>query len=155
MNLIKARPLLISSLLLSTTLFACTPASKHFREIPDPNLPHIAMIRADRGDSSLVIYNPELCRKIGDACGFFRSQAYAHSALNHEILPPASYPDSLEAEADCYAARNAGGDEVLAAVQLLSDENRSPDIPITGDPGQRAQRIRDCAEVAGNWTGNG
>lgn len=145
---------LLISLSLLGGLFACTPASTHFREIATPDLPYIAMIRTDRTDSSKVVYNPVLCEKVGDACGFFRSHAYAHLVLNHELLPPGSYPDSLEAEADCFAARNADPEEVLAAFRLLTDENRNPDIPITGDPAQRAQSIRDCAVKAGNWTGN-
>lgn len=144
------RTLFVFGFLLST-LLACSAAGRHFWEISSPDLPHIAMIRADPRFGSVVVYNSELCKQIGDACGFFRTHAHAHSSLSHQILPPGGYPDSLEAEADCWAARNAEPGEVTAAVQLLSDENRDPDIPIIGNASERAERIRDCAIESRNW----
>ncbi|MEX2517107.1 MAG: hypothetical protein WD572_09420, partial [Gammaproteobacteria bacterium] len=101
---------------------------------------------------SVVIVNPIHCEKIGvDACGFFRSNAHAHYALNHQALPPSAYPKSMRVAADCWAARNADPAEVYAAYLFLSDENRDAGIPITGDPLERAEVIRDCATKAGNW----
>lgn len=121
-------------------------------EIPDSKLPYIAKIRADPRWGSAVIYNPVMCEEIGAACGFFRSHAFAHAHRNHLLLPPDAYPPTLEAEADCWAAKNGKANEVYAAVQLLLDENRNPDLNITGDPVQRAENIRTCALQAGNWS---
>jgi hypothetical protein len=75
-------------------------------EIPDPHLQEIAMIRADPHWGAAVIYNPDTCKDIGEACGFFRLHAFAHSHLNHTLLAkPSAYPASLEAQADCWAAK--------------------------------------------------
>lgn len=129
----------------------CTTMTRHYNEIGDPNLPFIAKIRADRGGSSVVIYNSEICREIGDACGFFRSHAYAHLALNHQpFLPPDHYPTAMEDEADCWAAGNADPEEVTAAVELLRNDAAIRDLPITGNPARRADHIEQCASQAGN-----
>lgn len=141
-------PLLLSIVL--CLLAGCTTMTKHYSEIGTPNLDRIAVIRTDRANSSVVIYNSEICREIGDACGFFRSHAYAHVPLNHRPFLP-NYPDAMENDADCWAAQHADQREVVAAVRLLSDEERIRDLPITGDPADRARRIKDCAVEAANW----
>ena len=122
-------------------------------EIPDPNLPEIAMIRTFRDTKTAVIYNPETCKEIGEACGFFRLHAFAHSHLNHLILAhPSDYPASLEAQADCWAAKYGKANEVSAAVQLFLDEDRNPAWKIHGDLLKRAEKIRACAAQVGKWT---
>jgi len=150
MQTINLKTLVISTVLLSL-LTGCTPMNKHPKEIGAPNLDYIAKIRAGRAESRMVIYNSEICREIGDACGFFRSHAFAHAQLNHQPLPPDFYPDTMEHEADCWAARLGDMHEVVAAVQLLSDRERYQGLPITGDPPTRAERIKACAMEAGNW----
>lgn len=137
--------------MLPMSLAACAAADKHFWELPDENLSYIALIRADPQFGTAVVYNPNLCEAVGEACGFFRSHAHAHAMLNHQILSPASYAQSHEDEADCYAARNAPVAEVRAAVDFLADENREPQVRLTGDPVERAKNIRACAEAADNW----
>jgi len=143
----------VSFLLVSLT--SCGSSSKvpgNFWEIPDEHLPYIAMIRDDPRFGTTVIYNPLLCNEIGAACAFFRIHADAHIQLNHNILAtPEHYPASQEAAADCFAARNVHPHEVQAAVALLSDEKRSAELPITGYPAERAERIRRCAVESGNW----
>lgn len=153
MQTINLKTLVISAAMLGL-LAGCTTVNKHPREIATPDLPYIAKIRADRANSTVVVYNSEICRKIGDACGFFRTQAFAHEQLNHQPLAPDYYPDSMVHAADCWAARMGDRHEVAAAVQLLSDEERYRGLPITGDPGTRAERIKACAMEAGNWSGN-
>ncbi len=148
-NRILSVCLLISSLLLGS--FFSPPATAFVWEITDSKLPYIAKIRADPQWGSAVIYNPVMCKEIGAACGFFRTHAFAHAHRNHILLPPEAYPATLEAEADCWAAKNGKPDEVYAAVQLLLDENRNPDLNITGNPLERAEKVRACAEQAGNW----
>ncbi len=124
-------------------------------EIPDPSLPEIAMIRTVRDQTNVVIYNPDTCKEIGDACGFFRLHAYAHDILEHTLLAsPAAYPASMETQADCYAAKYGKPQEIHAAVQLFLDPDRNPDWKIYGDPVQRAERVRTCAMKGGKWIGN-
>ncbi|MCS3902807.1 hypothetical protein J2T55_000811 [Methylohalomonas lacus] len=132
-------------------LAACAAADKHFWELPDENLSYIALIRTAPRSGTVVVYNPKLCQAVGEACGFFRSHAFAHLMLNHQILSPASYTQSHEDAADCYAARNAPVAEVRAAVDFLADEDREPQVRLTGDPAERAKNIRTCAEAADNW----
>lgn len=141
----------IAVILVAGLLAACVAADKHFWELPDENLPYVAMLRASPNEGSVVVYNPNHCRAIGVACGFFRSQAHAHAMLNHQILSPSSYSDSYVRQADCWAARNADPLEVKGAVEFLRNENRDPEIRIVGNPLQRAKQIQACAERAGNW----
>ena len=143
------RSILFFSLLLSS-LLSENVLSALYWGIPDSKLPHIAMIRA-QARGAMVIYNPDTCEEIGTACGFFIDHASAHAHLNHLLLPPDAYPIMIEAQADCWVAKNGKPDEVFAAVQLLLDDNRNLNLNITGDPAQRAEKIRACAEQAGNW----
>lgn len=124
-----------------------------FWEIPDPDLPYIAMIRADPHWGSAVIYNPVYCEEVGQACGFFRTQAYAHAHLNHLFLLPKSYPVATVLRADCWAAKNSKPEEVLAATQLLLAYDDTKHWKIYGDPVQRSENIRNCAKQSGNWIG--
>jgi hypothetical protein len=144
-----SRTILFFSLLLSS-LLSENVFSALYWGIPDTKLPYIAMIRA-QARGAMVIYNPDSCEEIGPACGFFIDHASAHAHLNHLLLPPEAYPTMIEAQADCWVAKNGKPDEVYAAVQLLLDDNRNPNLYITGDPAKRAEEIRACAEMAGNW----
>lgn len=120
-------------------------------EINDPALPYIAKARRQFKDSVAVILNPVLCQKVGNACNFFIQHEYAHAFYNDIILPPESYPASLERRADCYAVQNITADEVTAAYKLFTDKEQLKDLPITGDPEQRAAIIKQCAMKQGNW----
>jgi len=149
MNAILKKTILFPGLLLSSLLSENVLA--FYWEISDTMLPYIARVRADPNWGTAVLYNPDTCKEIGAACGFFKEHAFAHAHRNHIILPPEAYPATLEAEADCWAAKNGNSKEVYAAVQLLLDDNRNPNLNIIGDPTQRADKIRACAEQAGNW----
>jgi hypothetical protein len=145
----------ISIFILLVTLSACTTNyTRPFKELSDPNHEEIASIRLLPWGSYTVVYNSVSCDLIGDACAFFRGHAYAHYVLNHALLPPKFYPAITEKQADCYVATYGKSNEIKAAVELLLDENRDPDLKIHGDPGIRAQNITDCAKQAGNWAGN-
>jgi hypothetical protein len=123
-------------------------------EISDPDLDEIAMIRADPHWGAVVIYNPKTCIEIGDACGFFRLHAYAHTHLNHTLLAsPKNYPASQKAQADCWAAKLGKSNETYAAYNLFLDKNRKSEWEIHGDPFKRAENIRSCAIEAGRWLG--
>lgn len=124
------------------------------REIADPNHEEIASIRKHTNDTYVVIYNPDTCKAIGDACMFFRSHAYAHYRLDHALMRPKYYPALSEKQADCYVAKYGNPNEVKAAVELLLDENRDTRLKIHGDPSIRAKNITECARQAGNWEGS-
>jgi len=143
------KTILFFSLLLSS-LLSENVLSELYWGITDTKLPHIAMIRA-QARGAIVIYNPDTCEEIGTACGFFIDHASAHAHLNHLLLPPEAYPTIIEAQADCWVAKNMNPKEIYAAVQLLLDDNLNPDLNIIGDPALRAEKIHACAEVAGNW----
>ncbi len=147
------RTILFPVLLLSSLLCENVLAAQYWG-ISDTRLPYIARVRADPHWGYAVIYNPDTCKEIGVACGFFIEHAGAHAHLNHHLLPPEAYAAPTEAKADCWAAKNGKSKEVYAAVQLLLDDNRNPNLNITGDPAQRAEKIRACAEEAGNWIEN-
>jgi len=144
------KAILFPSLLLSGLISENVPAEQYWG-IPDTRLPYIAMVRRNPNETTIVIYNPDTCKEIGAACGFFIEHAGAHAHRNHILLPPDAYPATLEAEADCWAAKNGKSKEVYAAVQLFLNENRNPNLNLTGDPAQRAENIRACAEKSGNW----
>ena len=144
------KAILFPSLLLSGLISENVPAQQYWG-IPDTRLPYIAMVRENPNGTTIVIYNPDTCKEIGTACGFFIEHAGAHAHRNHMLLPPEAYPATLEAEADCWAAKNGKSKEVYAAVQLFLDENRNPNLNLTGDPAQRAENIRACAEKSCNW----
>ncbi len=80
----------ISGFLLSVLFTGA--ATAQLWEIPDPQLEDIAKIRAAPSGGSTVVYNPDTCREIGAACGFFRKHAHAHAHLNHLLLPPSALP---------------------------------------------------------------
>ena len=143
------RSILLFSLLLSSLLSENVLAELYWG-IPDAKLPYIAMIRA-QARGAMVIYNPDTCKEIDTACGFFIEHASAHAYLNHLLLLPDAYTAISEAQADCWAAKNGKPREVYTAVQLLLDDNRNLNLNITGDPTLRAEKIRACAEQAGNW----
>lgn len=125
-----------------------------FYEIGDPNLKYIATARVGRGNSVAVLYNSTICEDIGDACGFFKNHANAHDMLNHQIFTnPKYYTQTIENEADCWAAKYGRTNETLAAVKLLEDVERRADLPITGDPDERAKLIKACAQENGRWSG--
>ncbi len=150
MNSILKKTILFPSLLLSGLISENVPAEQYWG-IPDTRLPYIAMVRRNPNETTIVIYNPDTCKEIGAACGFFIEHAGAHAHLNHHLLPPEAYAAPTEAKADCWAAKNGRPKEVYAAVQLLLDDNRNPNLNITGDPAQRAEKIRACAEKSSNW----
>ena len=136
---------------LTTILRDCAPATRHFREIPDQNLNYISLYRAHADYGYSVVYNPDYCQQIGEACEFFLSHAYAHEVYYDTPLPPNVYPKLLEDRADCWAARYVKPESVLAAYNVLT--NGSGNVPITGDPTSRAENIKACAIKYSNWVG--
>jgi hypothetical protein len=127
-----------------------------FWEIEDSNLPDIAMARADPNWGSAVVYNPEYCEQIGDACGFFRAHAHAHIKLNHTLLAsPKLYPALQEAQADCFVGKYGKPHEIRGAVKFLLEVDTAVlGRKIYGDPVKLAEAIRKCAMEAGRWIGD-
>lgn len=122
-------------------------------EIPDPNLPDVAMVVSSPTYGTVILYNPVFCQQMGLACGFVRAHEYAHIALGHSLMLPSAFPNNREAEADCWAAQNSHPDEIFAAVQLFRNGLSSSNWQLYGSPSQRAERIRRCAIQANRWIG--
>ena len=136
-------------------LYGCVHTNIPARIMADPNQPEIASARKHTNDTYIVIYNPDYCEKAGDACDFFIGHANAHYMLNHTLfLNPKFYTVLAENQADCYAAKYAKPNAIKAAVDLMLDENRDPDLKINSDPILRAKNITECAKSAGNWNGD-
>lgn len=149
------RHILINALLTFGILSGLTACKTNYihpiRVLKDPNHTEIASIRTHFHESYVVIYNPDTCKQIGDACSFFISHAYAHHRLDHSLLRPKYYPTLSENQADCYVAKYADLEVLQAVIELLEDENRSPNLKIHGNALKRAENIRNCAINAGNW----
>lgn len=132
---------LITALLLMSACWA-VPA-QGVPEIPDPNLPDIAMVTVDGWGRPIIIYNPILCEQAGPAlCEFYRWHEYGHIMMGHTLIP--KWPQVKELEADCWAAKNAPVHVLLAAHQWFSSGGGSS--PVHGFGPQRAARIASCAD---------
>jgi len=116
-------------------------AQWNVREIPDPNLPDIAMVTVLPNGEQVIIYNPILCQQAGPLlCGFYRAHEYCHIDLGHVFRP--TWPQVKELEADCCAAKVVTNAEANAAYQwFISGGGTSP---THGFGPQRAQRILAC-----------
>ncbi|MCG8324232.1 MAG: hypothetical protein MI673_01860 [Thiotrichales bacterium] len=148
---ITTRLLCISAALLSS---ACSPMVTHFREVADPELPYIVIFREFRPGLNAVVYNPETCQEMGDACRFFRSHAYAHHRLNHGAVDVPHYlPDEMEFQADCWAAKYVEPHEAAAAIALFEDTQKAQSFNINGDLRLRAQTVKECARQKVSSTG--
>lgn len=128
-------------------------SAQAFWEIPDPNFKYIAMVRRDPTWGYAVVYNPQLCEQIGNACAFFRAHEYAHWFHHDLYLHPDEYPGVEEDRADCWAAKYIKPEEAEATARLLLDNEAIRELPIFGDPVHRAELIRQCAEEGGTWLG--
>ncbi|WP_227551258.1 hypothetical protein [Kangiella sp. HZ709] len=137
--------------ILSLILFI--PPLYAVEEVPDASLNDIAIVRAHPHHGAVIIYNPNVCRQIGLACGFFRAHEYAHIYLKHIYRHPAHYPAAREASADCWAATHGRPNEILAAYNLFRAGGSSPNWRVYGDPQTRAYRVRSCAINANKWIG--
>jgi hypothetical protein len=111
-------------------------------EIPDPQLPDIAMVTVDGWGRPIIIYNPNICQQAGPAlCEFYKWHEYGHIMMGHTLI--AKWPQIKELEADCWAAKNAPPYALQAAYQwFLSGGGSSP---VHGFGPQRAERIARCA----------
>lgn len=123
-------------------------------EVEDPDLPVVAMTRADPDLGLVVVYNPALCARLGAACGFLRMHAQGHVFYGHPPVLPADYSDREETLADCWAAREGDPMQILATHQWLSSGSGHAQLGVHGDTLQRAKNIRNCAIQGGNWLGN-
>jgi len=123
------------------------------QEIADPELQDIAVVKPNSEYGTVIVYNPIICQKIGPACGFFKAHEHGHVALNHQYQHPSYYPAQREAQADCWAATNGIPEEIFAAYQLFMADGSSSNYQVYGNPQQRAQRVKHCAQQAGKWLG--
>jgi hypothetical protein len=117
-------------------------------EISAPWLDDIAM--ASMTPNGPVIYvNVARCKEVGTyVCGFVRHHEYGHIRLNHASAYYTSYVNGralAEAEADCFAAKNAMLVQVKAAIAHFEQPPLDKlDVGEHGTGLQRAKRIKAC-----------
>jgi len=127
-------------LIASISMFGfSTPPVEAIREIADPMLPDIAMVRFAPGKQPVILYNPMLCRQAGPAlCEFYRFHEYGHIVLRHNERDHLSIQEQ-EREADEWAARNAPFTSVMAAFRFFSAGGGAS--PVHGLSEKRAARM--------------
>jgi hypothetical protein len=119
-----------------------SPGFAQVPEIPDVNLPDIAMVRLWQG-RPVIIFNPMICQQVGPAlCEFYKAHEYGHINLGHAF--GGTHPMRAEAEADCWAAQHAPPFAIQAALQWFMAGGGTSYHHGTG--GQRAQRVMTCIQ---------
>jgi hypothetical protein len=124
--------------------------AKGVPEIAAPWLDDIAMaVTTEQGP--VIFYNPTRCKQVGPAvCSFFRLHEHAHVRLNHAsaYYTIVGGRALAEAEADCWAAKNAMLAQAKAAVAFFeSKENVDRDVAEHGTGAERAKRVRTCRGI--------
>ncbi len=115
-------------------------------EIPDPTLGDIAIVRLNASGQPEIRYNPQICDRAGLLlCRFYRAHEYGHIAMGHAYSR--TLPQQREAEADCWAAKNAPPAEVREALRWFSRGGGTSWHHGTG--AQRAARVRSCFDARG------
>ena len=117
-------------------------------EISAPWLNDIAVARMT-AQGPVIFYNPTLCKEVGvGVCSFFRAHEYGHIELNHSGAFYTKYFGGralAEAEADCFAAKNAQRWQVKAAMAwFLTPERVDYDAGEHGTGRVRAKRLKEC-----------
>ncbi len=140
--------------LFSLFIFIAMPdrVSSQSLTVSDTQIPYLAMAKGN-SERSMIVSNPVLCKEVPGPCHFFIQHVQAHRLLNHLILPPNAYPASTEAKADCFAAYNSRGQDVLDTYKLLLNSDKASKYSIPGNLNDRAENIRTCAIKAKNWLG--
>jgi hypothetical protein len=119
-------------------------------EIDAPWLPDTAMAEMT-AKGPVILYNPALFKEAGPAREFVRDHEYGHVLLGHleneAMLSTDAGHARAEAEADCFAARAAGRDAVVAMVRLVLGRPPEPRDRIYGTKPERARRILACAGI--------
>lgn len=123
-------------------------------EIPNPSFGDIAAVFPDFNSptGAVIVYNPQICQSIGQACLFFKIHEHCHVYLQHHFQP-GIHPTQREADADRCAAANTHPQAVLTTWNLFMNGGSSSDWHTYGSPYQRANRLCNFAMQAGNWIG--
>ena len=139
---------ILRAFVLVTAAVAVTPGAHaqmllaQLPELADPSLPDIAMVTTHPAYGTVIVYNPILCDQAGpDLCEFYRWHEYGHINLDHTLR--VLWPQEREAEADCWAAKNAPVHVVEAGYQWFASGGGGS--PQHGAPWDRAQRLAQCA----------
>jgi hypothetical protein len=144
-------PVPVGKLVFAVALaFASAPAAARVPEVATPGLPDTAMAEMTPG-GPVILFNPELFEAAGAAREFVRDHEYGHVLLGHlddeAMLTTDAGHARAEAEADCFAARAAGRDAVVAMVRLVLGRPAEPRDRIYGTKPERARRILACAGI--------
>lgn len=127
------------------------PLRDDVTEVDVPGLPDTAMAEMT-ATGPVIMYNPRLFRAAGPAREFVRAHEYAHVLLEHLENPRMINSDEgraeAEAEADCFAARNASPLSVMAMTRLLLRRPPEARDAIYGTKPERARRILVCAGIS-------
>ncbi len=144
-------PLPLGKLVLTVALaFASAPRAALVPEVATPGLEDTAMAEMTAA-GPVILYNPTLFEAAGAAREFVRDHEYGHVLLGHledqVMLTTDAGHARAEAEADCFAARAAGRDAVVAMVRLVLGRPPEPRDRIYGTKPDRARRILACAGI--------
>lgn len=139
--MLTKRKMILAAIAVLATSHLCTGTNAQVRERARFALPDIAQATTDRFGRPLVLYNPAACEALGpEMCEFVRAHEYGHIALGHLYD---GTPDAVaEAQADCWAAKNASPAAVQAASRYFSSGMFGTSIHGSGP--QRARRVASC-----------
>ena len=105
----------------------------------------VAQASTDRQGRPVVAFNPAACARLGpEMCEFVRAHEYGHIAMGH--LYDGTPDRQAEAEADCWAAKNASPAAVRAAANYFNKGYFGSSIHGSGP--QRARRVAGCQSGA-------
>ena len=119
-------------------------------EIPDNDLPDLAIVSSVDGVGAVIYFNPLLCTEAGaELCQFFRMHEYGHIAMGHLSSTDADQQERQreEAEADRWAAQNATSYAVRAAYRFFRAGGGETSMHGAGK--DRAARIALYAGIPG------
>ena len=133
---------------LASTMLAAPADANGVPEVPAPWLNDIALASLT-SQGAVIYYNPTRCQQIGaPVCAFFRAHEYGHIQLKHGGAFYTAYfggRQLAEAEADCFAAKNASYSQVRAAIDYFSQPGlATTDDGVHGSGATRAARLREC-----------
>lgn len=149
----KGRGWVVVAAVLGAAVLSSAPPARA-QGIPEIAAPWLDDIAAARWTvhGPVIFVNPQRCKEVGrDVCAFVLEHELAHIRLGHSSSFYTGYVNGralAEAEADCWAAKNAFLTQVKAAVAAFEQPPMS-----TTDDGQhgtglaRAKRIRACRGI--------
>lgn len=144
------------TLIISAIFASAAAAQTATPEVESRRINDVAMVFFDPASptGAVILYNPDICARAGEACAFFRLHEHGHVALGHLVYRGRrAGPFDIERDADRYAAQHAPAEAVMAAWRLIRSGESSRRWQAYGTPEERARRICLFAQEADNWSG--